>query len=143
MSCRCRSMASCSWLLCSWPCDSPWLGRSSVWGQKGVSRATYPDLHVSLLHGLQREERPTLGIGFLGLAIPAVVLFMIQGLVMDKHIRLQFKKYFVISCICSLHLPYDVLYVCTCMYVCTYTLMNGGPSGYWLCMYVCMYVYMY
>ena len=29
------------------------------------------------------------------------------------------------------------------MYVCIYTLMSGGPIGYWfdyVCMYVCMYV---
>ena len=28
-----------------------------------------------------------------------------------------------------------------CMYVCNYTFLNEGPSGYWLVMYVCMYVY--
>ena len=28
-------------------------------------------------------------------------------------------------------------------YVCMYTLMSGGPIGYWfdVCMYVCMYIY--
>ena len=66
-----------------------------------MNRATYPDLRVSLLHGLQSDERPALAVHFVGLVIPAVVLVVVQGLVMDEYIRLQSKKlfyYVIYSC---------------------------------------------
>jgi hypothetical protein len=78
------------------------------------AKVTYPDLQVSLLHGLQREERrPTLAVRFLGLAVPAVVLLVVQGLVMDEHIRLQFRQSFITF---AAHL----IYYYYCMYVCMY-----------------------
>ena len=59
--------------------DSKWTGQD----------VTYPDLQVSLLHGLQAEERLALVVRHFRLVIPAVILFVVQGLVMDEHIGLQ------------------------------------------------------
>ena len=60
------------------------------------AKATYPDHHVSLLHGLQSDQRPALGFGYLGLVIPAVILVVVQGLVMDEYIRLRGKYCFIV-----------------------------------------------
>jgi len=57
--------------------------------RKGLDETTYPDLQVSLLHGLQSEERLALGVSFFGLMVSTVILLVVQGLVVDEYISLQ------------------------------------------------------